>query len=602
MAKGESELGFAAVLDLRDSTYVWNQDPGIAEEALSALARAVEASAETWQGRVGNFDGDTFLLVFSNVEHAIRCVAEVIEAWEPQRLATCKALAARGAQQPDECSLMVRTGLAHGRYRSARVFSRSDLAGESINRANRCEGATRGYFVSARVADSLARHQRVFITPEAFSLLRNRADYWCSRRLPVEYRGYERPSTGGLVTTPDHILAVWPRAMSRVDDVPKQPAWSLEKATLAASRLDVADRLLACASPSSPQAIKRPTRETLLGAIAAYGEALSNLPADELPAQRAEIHSRLGLAQTTLADVVAQGDRRARLDDALQEFKSALGLIDSEEDPEQYGAASSNVAAIRRRQAELVPPAERAYYLTEAVRGLRNVLQTTSYVADANRHSMALGSLAQVMGNQAEFVGEEAGEEKWREVADVLRRAIAVTTPAANPHHYASLQSDLSNALRMEARYIDSKPTRDSLLNDGESIAREAAKALDASAAPSRYANAQVNLGLVLLDRSQLASRTEAMLMVAEAADAFKEALKVNDAKEYWHKRATILENLALALKLQASLLGGSDRARHLSEARRVTEQALRIYQDIGYTESADRLARAIEGMAEVPM
>ena len=113
------------------------------------------------------------------------------------------------------------------------------------------------------------------------------------------------------------------------------------------------------------------------------------------------------------------------------------------------------------------------------------------------------------------------------------------------------------------------------------------------------YAN---SLGLVLLDRSQLASRTEAMLMVAEAADAFKEALKVNDAKEYWHKRATILENLALALKLQASLLGGSDRARHLAEARRVTEQALRIYQDIGYTESAERLAKTIEGMAEVPM
>jgi class 3 adenylate cyclase len=597
-----SELGFAAFLDLRDSTYFWNQNPDLAEEALSALARTVEAAAMAWQGRIGNFTGDGFLVLFPNAEYAIRGLARVIEEWEPQRLAFSKDLALRGAPTPDECSLMVRTGVAHGHYRFLQLFSGSDVSGEAVNRASRCEGASKTYFVTAPVADALAQQQRIFITQDVFSLIGRQGDYWRSERLPVEFKGYERPAMGGLVTTPDHIIAVWPRFATSIDQVSSEPGRNLEKAAVAASKVDVADRLVAAASTSSPHAVRRPGRDVLANAIAAYREALANLPETELNAQRAEVHGRLGLANTALADAVAQSDRRACLDEALQEFKSALGHIDSDDDPEQFGAISSNVAAIRRRQAELVPPAERAYYLTEAVRGLRNVLQTPSYIADANRHSMALGSLAQVLGNQAEFLAEDVGEEKWREVGDVLRRAIAVTTPAANPHHYASLQSDLSNAVRMEARYIDSKPSRESLLADGESIAREAAKALDASAAPSRYANAQVNLGLVLLDRSQLASRTEAMLMVAEAADAFKEALKVNDAKEYWHKRATILENLALALKLQASLLGGSDRSRHLSEARRVTEQALRIYQDIGYTESADRLARAIEGMAEVPM
>jgi hypothetical protein len=69
----------------------------------------------------------------------------------------------------------------------------------------------------------------------------------------------------------------------------------------------------------------------------------------------------------------------------------------------------------------------------------------------------------------------------------------------------------------------------------------------------------------------------------------------VNDAREYWHKRATVLENLSLALQLQASLLGGSDRAHHLSEARRTSEQALRIYREIGYVESAEKLEKAIE-------
>jgi hypothetical protein len=153
----------------------------------------------------------------------------------------------------------------------------------------------------------------------------------------------------------------------------------------------------------------------------------------------------------------------------------------------------------------------------------------------------------------------------------------------------------------MEAREIDSRPGRQALLADGEAMAREAARALDASATPSRYANAQVNLGLILLDRAQLTTRTEAMLMLAEAADAFKEALKVNDAREYWHKRATILENLALALQLQAAQLGGTDRAHHLNEARRTSEQALRIYREIGYNESAEKLERAIEKLESLP-
>ena len=596
------ELGFAAFIDLRDSTYAWNQNPDVAGEALAALARVVEGAATAWHGSIGYFTGDGFVTLFPSADCAVRGLARMIEAWEPQRLGFCKALAARGAQLPDECSLMLRTGVAHGHYRVLELFARQEAAGEAINRAIRCEGASRAHFMTAEVTETLAQQQRIFLTQDAFDLIQNTADYWCSDHLPVEYRGYERPATGGLVTTPDHIVAIWPKATVPADEAARTPARDLQQVAHASSRLDIADRLLAAAATWAAQTGRRPGREVLAGAIASYRDALASLPADEPALRRAEIHGRLGLAETALADVVAQTDRRERLDGALQEFKSALGLIDSEDDPEQFGALSSNVAAIRRRQAELVPPAERAYYLTEAVRCLRNVLQTSSYVADANRHSMALGSLAQVLGNQAEFVGDEAGEEKWREVADVLRRAIAVTTPGANPHHYASLQSDLSNALRMEARYIDVPAARESLLADGEGIARQAAKALDAKAAPSRYANAQVNLGLVLLDRSRLAPRTEAMLMVAEAADAFKEALKVNDAKEYWHKRATNLENLALALRLQASLLGGADRTRHLTEARRVSEQALRIYQDIGYTESADRLRRDIEGMAEVPM
>src|SRR6185369_16132744 len=145
-----TELGFAAFLDLRDSTYVWNQEPDLAEEALAGLARIVENAAKNWKGRIGNFTGDGFLLLFPAGEYA----------------------------------LMVRTGVAHGQYRSLALLARADVAGEAINRARRCETASDAFFASAQIAGSLERQQRVFVTRDVFSLIGDKADYWHSERLP----------------------------------------------------------------------------------------------------------------------------------------------------------------------------------------------------------------------------------------------------------------------------------------------------------------------------------------------------------------------------------------------------------------------------------
>ena len=590
---GVEEPGFAAFLHLRDSTYLWNQDPDVADRALTTLAQTVEAAAKAWHAQIGNFTGDHFLVLFPTAEYAIRGLAEVIEKWEPRRQALGKAL---GTQLPDDYSLMVRVGVAHGRYRFLKVFSDADVAGEAANRARRCENASRTFFASAVIHRGLEKEQRIFVTQDVLDLVGDKLDYWCSERLPVDFKGYERPSFGGLATIPDHIVGVWPKELVSASEVPRADPRSLASAIHVASRVEIADRLLAAAtSPRTSRASRG--KDAVLGAIASYREALDGLPQGERDAERAEIHGKMGMAHAALAEFEAGLDRRRRLDEALEQFKSAIGLNDAEEEPEQRGALSFNIAAIRRRQAELVPPAERAHYLTDAVRSLRDVLQVPGFIADPTRYSLALGSLAQVLGNQADYLGYEAKEAKWTEAADVLRKALSVTTPGPNPQHYASLQSDLANALRMEAASLDSRPAQEAMLAAGESRAREAARALDAGATPSRYANAQVNLGLVLLDRARLANQTEAMLALAEAADAFKQALKVNDSREYWHKRATILENLSVTLQLQGGLLGGTDRNRHLDEARRTFEQAERVYREIGHVESADRVAKAVRAL-----
>jgi class 3 adenylate cyclase len=156
---------------------------------VASLARVVSAAAKDWHGRIGNFTGGGFVVVFPVAEHAIGCVAAVIERWEPHRQAVCKALALLKAEPPDERSLMVRAGIAHGQYRFFELFSHTNVAGEAINRASRCEDASKGFFAVASLSKSLEVRQRVFVTQDVFHLIENRADYWQSKKLAGRVQG-----------------------------------------------------------------------------------------------------------------------------------------------------------------------------------------------------------------------------------------------------------------------------------------------------------------------------------------------------------------------------------------------------------------------------
>lgn len=596
-------MGFAAFLDLRDSTYLWNQNPDLAEETLSALARTVEKHGKDWQGQIGNFTGDGFLVLFPLAEYAVRGLAAIIENWEPQRQKFCRALEMRGAQPPDDCSLMVRTGVAHGHYRFFRLYTKRDVAGEAINRASRCEGASKEFFSTAQIETSLCVQQRIFVTQDAFNLIRNKTDYWYSEKLSVQFKGYERPSSLGLQTTPDHIVAVWPKTSAVADAIPRSFARQLQRASKGASKIDAADRLVAAAADAAgvsgppTQSSPQRSRDVLLGAIMSYSEALEHFPETESQTKRAEIHSKLGLAHASLAELLPPQQRRHRLQDALQEFRTALMTVTLDDAPEHYAVINANIAAIRKRQAELAPPAERAEYITEAVRALREVLKVNGYRADPVQHSLALSNLGIALGAQADFLSGPSKLDKWIEVVATLRQALAVIAPSLWPEHYASVQSDLSNSLRMQATLVEGV-AKDLLLTEAAKLSRESARNLDAQTCPSRYANAQINFGLALLDIAQVAPKSEAMLKLAEATDAFREALKANTAADFPLKHAQIQENLALALRLQANALTGSDRVRHLNEARGAYENALAAYGDAGHHDAKARIIAALASAA----
>lgn len=67
--------GFAAFIDLHDSTYAWDQNADTASEMIRELYSAVAAAADKHCGQVGNFTGDGFLLLFTSVENSILCLS-----------------------------------------------------------------------------------------------------------------------------------------------------------------------------------------------------------------------------------------------------------------------------------------------------------------------------------------------------------------------------------------------------------------------------------------------------------------------------------------------------------------------------------------------
>lgn len=598
--RDRQELGFAAFLDLRDSTYVWNQHPDLAQRAIVALGQAVNKHVRDWQGRIGNFTGDGFLLLFPVAEYAIRALASVIDEWEPIRTDFFRTLEKCGAYPPDETSLTLRTGIAHGHYRWLRLQSRSDVAGEAINRASRCEAASKAFLDTALLEGDFSPRQRVFVTQDVFGLIGNKTEFIYSEKLVVQFKGYERPSNHGLATTPDHLVAIWPKTSAPATRLPKAYARTLKQASERASKIDVADRLVAAAgqvaeasTPYKNSTHARPRRDTLLGAVMCYGEALEHFPDDEGAVAKAQIHCKLGLAQASLAELLPK-ERVYRLQDAFTSFSAALSEISQESDATLFATINSNISTIRLRQAELTGAPHRADYITQAIRAAREVLKVHDYTSDPMHHSAALSKLAAALAAQAELLSGDTKLHRCIEVVAALRQALAVTTAVASPEHFASLQSDLSEGLRVQAQLVG-ELAGESILREAEVLSRESVRALDADHWPLRYANAQVIFGRVLLDQAQKGPKAEAVIKLAEAKDAFKEALKGNELDSFPFKHAVIQEHLGAALQQQTIFLSGPDRELHVAEARNAFAAAVKGFTQAGRQELAARASLSLE-------
>ena len=181
--------GFAAFIDLHDSTYAWDQNADTATEMIRELYRAVESAADKHGGHVGNFTGDGFLLLFTSVENSILCLSRIVRDWEKTREKYIEKYSGSGVSVPDSHFLALRTGISFGNFGPLEIKDTVHYSGSGINKAQRCEAASKEYFQREAIGQ-LASPNYIFIDSSAENLIQVRSDFSISEQLPAQFKGY----------------------------------------------------------------------------------------------------------------------------------------------------------------------------------------------------------------------------------------------------------------------------------------------------------------------------------------------------------------------------------------------------------------------------
>ncbi len=392
--KSKDKRGFAAFIDLRDSTYVWNQNADIAEEILQDLNRIAVLHSKQWGGKIGNFTGDGFLLLFEQAEFAIRGLAAVIDAWDDRRTHYRAKLEALDVLLPDDHSLSLRTGVAFGNYRE---ISSGDLAGnvagKAINHASRCESASKAHFEATieNAPKPLGAYQRVFIAASVYGLVSKKTDYWYSKQMQVTHKGYERATAEGFATTTDYIDAFWPKADQSPANTAHVSQATLQRVAKATAQIHAADRLLEARHKitvgdelrdAAQGALGKTARDVLSRAIAAYRAGLQSVSREDAPSYYADTQVKMGIALRDQANLLAGEARATRLSEAVDACREVLKVQTLEAAPVDYAMTQGNLGVVLRDQADLLKGEARAARLTESRLAFENTLK----VFDAQHH------------------------------------------------------------------------------------------------------------------------------------------------------------------------------------------------------------------------
>ena len=594
--------GFAAFIDLHDSTYAWDQDAGTAALIVRDLYALVEKSADEHHGLIANFTGDGFLLLFTGIEPAVFCLSRIIAGWEPNRTRYIDSYFSGGVSAPDRFFLRLRTGISFGNFGPLQIKGTTHYSGSGINKAQRCEAASKNYFFRDTLG-KLKAPNYVFLDSSAENLIQVRSRFDISEELPAQFKGYFQSGTSPEKSEPEtrkqFLFAVWPRDGAFSEGKPNQ---ELKKIALAQAKSDIGDRLIVAAhavrsagilhdlsASSSGQNRKKMMEE----ALAAYRTALEIYAPGSAPADYVKTQLRLGSALRDYAFLFSGEEKVSRLEEAAISLREAIKHSSPETFPADFAVSQNNLGNILRGQAGVLTGPEKQRKLAEAVTAFREALRVYGPATHPADHAMTQNNLGNALTDQT---GNFSGAEKFQKFEEGIaayRKALSFYSPSSDPVRYAGTQNNLGTAIKNQALLLEG-PERLKKLAEAEAAYTEALRIYTPESSPDGYAMVHNNIGRILGEKAEMQDGEERNSSFTAAISSFHEALRVFTADSFRENYAITNNNLGDTLARSALGLRGEERSRRIEEARAAYGEAVRILTPSEYPDRYEKLQKKI--------
>ncbi|MDO8805758.1 MAG: hypothetical protein Q7R35_15165 [Elusimicrobiota bacterium] len=412
------------------------------------LYNSVETAVDKHGGRVGNFTGDGFMLLFTSVENSIICLSRIIQDWEKTRGKYIEKYSASGVSVPDGRFLALRTGVSFGNFGTLAIKDTIHYSGSGINKAQRCEVASKDYFWQETI-DTLTSPNYVFIDSSAENLIQVRSDFSVSAQLPAQFKGYFQAAASAekpeFESRKQFIYAVWPREKAGSTG---KSARELKKLAWAQTKSDIGDRLIIAALTARSgikfhklaESSAGKTRDILFKeAVTAYKDALRIYTSEPDSLDYALTQSNLGHAMGDHAELLVGEEKKKTLEEAVSAYKEALRILTFESSPGDYAMAQNNLGHAMEDQADLLSGVAKKQKLGEAVTAYREALRVQTFESLPDNYAMTQYNIGTALIGQAKLL---TGEEKNKRLAEALTaysEAMRVHTQTHYPNRYIKL-------------------------------------------------------------------------------------------------------------------------------------------------------------------
>jgi class 3 adenylate cyclase len=397
------------MLDLQDSTFVWDQQPALAREVIDTLDRSAKTLLEKsprYRGKIGNFTGDGYLLLFELPEHAINFCARLIAMWEEPRQRFERQLGLRA----DKKYLVLRSGVEFGRYH--RIHG--EYVGSAINRAQRCEAGSKKSIdkVLLKREGDLPGHFAVYVTQSVRDNIQI-SNYHVSRQLEVEFKGIEDydQDAEDYTASRTFIYALWPRSLSADETEFLSDPSQARKVAEAISLSEASAWLLGEADGYIDRA-RGKVDEFAAGLIEkSIGQYSELLRQTDLPEKiRSSLKWKLGDARRRRRGREPEPGDRDDLEKKVEQYQRQLSGELLRESPDRYAFAQGSLGDAFLYLAGLVAGPERADKLERAIRAYEAALSVYSEQAHPSDHARLREKLLAARDEQVKASRESAAE------------------------------------------------------------------------------------------------------------------------------------------------------------------------------------------------